>query len=692
MSGLARALDPEAQRMKVLVVAQTAKEAEWACRQAARQKGTKQHWYVLQIGDAVSGIVSFPAPASAPPNCTFLNADELEVDAEALWEEVRQLQGELWAGTGGEPRRQLALAVQWTISDAFCRLVCLGRVIEAALERVRPDEVGVPPLWCSAKGEPGTPTVKRLQWLVYSTSVGHGVRCRRHWSATLGQRLTGLFAGVEQSARYGLLMGRDLVKVAGWLGGVLARTCWPPTFRRSGAAGRRGAFAPGSNTVLIANADTDLDRQFDLSRLPRVLKERCWVWHIIPGRVGPLAALPPAGREGKGLFPPGKLVRSVFPTLVTPLVLGCRKAWFGSPISARVPAPVSERLRQLLGAGGAAAERLHSWRCLVFAARLFAMGCDLLKALRPDVVVVSDWIDTNRALTLAARQVGVPSLATAHGIQMGKPHFNVYGLADLHCEFGRPSLMSARAKVPGGEVRRVVCYDRQLIAGLSGDGRLGRVPEKHRRILLVTGTFNPYIYVRVPTYARSLHTLVESLAASDSGLEITIKCHPLADHFGLYEDLRRKFPGVVKRLWREPLPPEQPVPADVVVMFNYQSTLVLSVIQQGIPVLAHWGALTAPGHEVLGLSRLAGSGESCRLAEMVREILNAPEGPLGREARLRAESFLAEVVEPPLGGLAEAIELARENYPRNGHSTTGRPGNLAFPHRSGLPTAGRENG
>jgi hypothetical protein len=621
--------------MRTLVVAQTAAEVHWACRQASRHGGV---WYILQIGAEDTGKVPVPVPPQGtPPHCRFVTVDDLELDRERLWQEVQALVEALWGSVSPDPWRQLHLAVQWPTAPFLMRLACVDQVVASAVEQLRITAVRVPPYWATRCTRPDAFHVYHLQWMVRAAAVRAGVRCRRHWSAVAHHLALRPWAAVEQLLRFGLVLAEDGRKLARWLWGKVLR------FRRPGQPLVRHGAAP----VVVSNADTDLERQFNLGRLPAPLAGRCLVWRIVAGELSPVT---PAGTRETRALPVRALVGSVFPTLLTPLVWANRHLWFCTALPCAVPPETPARLRELLAVGGAAGVRLVHWRRLVFSGRVFAMACDLFRCLRPALLVASDYWDTGRAATLAARHCGVRSLATAHSIPLWPPFYEVYALADVYAAFSNVNSLLGNLQLPGVEYRRLVCHDRQP--------GTAKPPVPHRggrRVLVITGSLISILCVSVREYRRLLADLVEELARSVPDVEITFKTHPLNDYYDLYEEIQRRFPAVVRRTWREPLPTDAPIPADVVVFYNYLSTLLLSVVQQRIPVLAHWGAVFP---RVITPDSLLGSGDSRELADLIREVLAAPDGPAALEASARAQGFLETMVEASQGGLGEAIERA----------------------------------
>lgn len=649
---------------------------DWVYKEASRSRAVAaaHDWHILLIGDNETGAPPVISSNSlAPSNCRAIYVEDLEIDSERVWRDVRALQAELWQNPNPAPDRHLHLATQWAISAFLFRLVYLEEIVNAVLEKINPDEVRVPPAWNSHVKIASD--VRQLQWLVYATAKRRSVRCRRHWSSVIYYSCSAILTAGEQLARYALLFLRDLLDVALWLGAALSPRAPLLNIEPASESVENERESTDKGTIILSNADTDLGRQFDLERLSGGLARRCVAWilgldrlircsdpdwqqkilpHYISGRNSDAELL-----IGDRFASARKASRRVFPVLLTPLLYRHRKVWFCSALTLRTPGNISERLRRLLSLRGMARERLLNWRRLVFAAKYFSSASHLFRALRPALLVTGNATDTHRALTLAARHCGVRSLATPHGIHMGGESFvDVYALADVHSQYGILDTVLSPATLPGAVVKRVVChnmkprpeYDSSAAAKMERGGA---------RVLIVTGAFLNYdFYVRRSVFAKGLRALIERLAALNPAVEITIKSHPLSDHYELYDELQREFPAVVRAQWREPLKRSQLLPADVIVLYNYISTMFFSAVQQQIPVLASWGALTATGRRLIAVPELKGSDAGATLAGYIAEILSSANGAAAQEALGCARSVYDKFVEPPEAGLEEVMSLA----------------------------------
>jgi hypothetical protein len=673
--------------MEVLVFVQTLGELEWARRQAvAARSAPHSSWSVLRLGDA--SLASLNA-SQWPASCRFLSTDELKIDSEQVWKETRELQAEFWRDVSDRPSRQLHLGVQGTIGEYLLSLAYAKAVVTAAVEQFQPDEVRVPPGFVGIKREPAPLAFDRLQETVYFVSSRRGIKCKRDWATAISQECAGAFAVAEQLLRYGSLILSDAAKILRW---VAAKV-----FDRFGASGGvRGAErdsqlageseAREPEAIILANADGDLDRQFDPRRLSADFAGRCLVWLPLANRLVRFtdalwrerilpAYLAGKRREADNLvvnnYPHlAQRTRRIFPTLLTPLVRAHSSLWFCSPFKREEEhggsSPTS--LGALFGSRALAVERLLNWRRIVFAARNFGQTVDLLRSLGPTALLVTgDTVDIHRFTTLGARHAGVRTLATTHGVQMWSENFvEPYPLANVHALFSNSSILLADKNLPGTSHSRIVCHDSFPVSEHEQSQASSHTEKaRPRRVLVFTSFYSSLstgwtnnLFVKPADYANSLRALVQSLAELEPKVELTIKSHPLADQYELYDELERDFPSVVKRQWREPLMVNEAIPADVILFFNCVSTSFFYAVHQHIPLLGHWGALTPIARRVVALTGLLGSDRSEALAGFIREILAEPAGERAREALARAKAVRDIFIKPSSGGLNAAITFA----------------------------------
>lgn len=657
--------------MKILVFAQTPKELRWVCTQAGR-KGQRDHtWCVLLLGAVASDP---PTGPDLPANCRVLAASDLPIDGERIWREHRSLQAELWQGVSGEPGRSLHVVAPVALANPLLHLVYADVVVSTALRHVCPDEVRVPPPRTSGVETRPRFAFGDLQWVVHTAAARDGIRCVRHWSSAARQRGAGLIAAWGQFLCYGLLIAYDGARVAWWAVECIARL-----FRSAAdATGRARVSAQFSDSIVFANADTDLKRQFDIRKISAELLSRSLIWLDVERRH---RFTPPSWRQYKladylasradsleatSCTDLRKVSRRVFPTLVTPIMLAHEAQWFCTALAVRKPAGTSSRLWGLLGSRGFAGERFRNWRQVTYAAKCFAFAHDILRVQRPALLVVGNAVEVHRAMTLAARQCGVRTLATAHAIDIFYQFMvEIYSLADTDCRFGRNICPSLEAEFPRAKPQRIVGHDSLAENGAApSDSRAAARAERGRRVMIVTSLyvlsgsqFTNDLFVRHADYAASLYAFVEALANVQPGVEVTIKSHPLNDEYSLFDEIQRTFPSVVRRHWREPLDPADRVPAEVVVFYNCFSALFFSIVAQGLPVLAHSGALTSLTVQQIPAAELMGSHDSVHLADLTRQILDEPSGPSAQEAHRHAACVYRKFIQPSNLGLTEAVAL-----------------------------------
>lgn len=662
--------------MIILAIVQTPDELRWACARAAKPNQENAIWHILRLGEALNTPLP---PVGLAAGCQFISVEDLEIDEERVWKETREMQAELWKNLGEAPHERLYLVIQHSIADFLLRLIYAEAAISIALQYVRPDKVCIPPVWSSTLRKELPLAFQPLQWMVSFVSERQNVRCDRHWSTAIYQNLSGIISGLEQLGRYAAILTNDLFRIICWVAAIIYAYC-RRLMRVVSPTADEVTDDSGTGAILIANIDYDLYRQFDLKRLyPRIV-ERCLFWLIRAKRLGyfnnpkweqRVLPLYLTGRDkdadtlaDQNFISVKRHARTVFPTLMTPLVLRHRKVWYCSAWPAPIPKNVSPRLRPLMGSNGMARERLLNWRRIVFAARFFSLACDLFRALRPALLVAGDTVDTQRAITLAARHSNLRSLATSHGIQMWSENFfDFYPLADLHCVFGASSGLISDKDFPGINTWRVVCHDTFSPArNPRATGKTSRVDQRCR-VLIITSLYSTVgwaneLFVRHSTYKNSLYTLVEALSTI-SGVEVTIKSHPTCDQYEIYEEIQRAFPLVVKHC-HESWIMGQDISAEAVIFYNSVSTFFFTAAQQNIPIVSHRGALTPLARRVFTLGDLAGSDDSAELGILVKDIISAPYGRAAQDARARAQEVSQKFLRPSVGGLNEALELSME--------------------------------
>lgn len=636
--------------MRVLAFAQTAAELSW-CETQARRTAPKQAWHVVTLGEAA--LVSCRTAKKA--NC--LRLQDLTIDTEAVFHQTQELQNGLWE-VPSAPGCQLLLAGQFPLAELLLRVVYVRNVVAAALGRVVPDQVQLPPAWVSARpGRQHPIAFKALQAVVRIVCAERGADCRMvlGQAAFEGFRLASLC--LRRAAFSFYLAFYDMLRILQWL------------FYR----GKASTFKTGS--ILLTNFGHDLERQFDVGRLDRALAQRCLVWQHASGEMGTLAEAqsnanlrlhhPESDREGllgrlsSHLPHVPKVLRAIFPTLVTPLVISNSVSWIFKVLPMIRPEP--GRLREIIGDYGLAEYRLLSWRQLAYSARAYAETRDVLRSIKPAALVTGDTFIVHRAMALAARDAGIPCLATSHGLSMWTEFFvDLLPLAQVHALFGHESRLVADAGLPDVPVKRIVCHD-----SLNSFGkRWGPGPKK--RIVIVTSFFacTGYswgwingLFIREPEYEQGLRDFVAALASLVPQLEVIFKPHPTAEPHDVYDRIREDFPGTVSAPLRHALGPSEIIPADIVVFYNCVSTLFFTAVFQELPIIAHFGALTPLARRLFATSQLVGDADGASLARVVVEILSRPDGPTAREALSRARAVKSRFMEPSIGGINEALRI-----------------------------------
>ena len=667
--------------MRILVVAQTLKELEWAHKHAAGSDTGREHWSILVLGDAARS--SIKAAEKPPSNCEHIFLEDLEIDTEDVWREARDLQARLWHDISDDPRNQLHLATQWATADFLLRLAYIRAAVSAALRHIAPDEVRIPPYSISSVGEESPRAFKQLQWVVSFLAARSSIKRKQHWSTLAAYKAVSLLSVLAQVASFGLLAAHDLKRLVRFVYTAVFRKHFrpltPDTGTHEGPEAERGkSIGP----ILITNSETDLRRQFNLNRLSTELSRRCLDWKPAAGLLSHFSNSTLSGgalsRSGHDAEPVDKasgyetlsaahVAAMTRPTFATPLILKYLSIGYCSPMLFKAADEALSELHQLLYSRGMAEERLLNWRRIVFAGRFFAVARDLFKVLRPSLLVASDSGDVHRALTLAARHARVPSLATSHGIQMWSENFfDYYVLADMHCVFGKSYGLMTERNLPKTAARRAAYYDTSTWETGGSIKLAGNVEaQERRRVLIVTSFFSTStswanaLFMRSDLYAQSLFELVEAIAGIHPKVEVTIKSHPLRDEYELYDRIQKAFPGVVGPQRREPYDEGELIPAEVVLFYNCVSTLFFSAAQQDIPILAHCGAFTTLARRISAAAELMGADhDGHALGNLVKEIFDDPLGETAERARAMSRAVSGKFLQPPLGGLNEAIHSA----------------------------------
>jgi hypothetical protein len=177
---------------------------------------------------------------------------------------------------------------------------------------------------------------------------------------------------------------------------------------------------------------------------------------------------------------------------------------------------------------------------------------------------------------------------------------------------------------------------------------------------LCTSSLGTNLFIDSEEYARSFECLIQKISAFCPAVKITIKSHPVNDAYALYDEVKRKHPETVESHWREPLDNDRLVPAETVVFYNCLSTLFFSIVNQQVPVVAHYGALTALGRRLLGAHELLSSESAEEIARHVVELLENQDGELAKDARRRAEAVYNKFIGHSIGGFESAVAIALE--------------------------------
>lgn len=621
--------------MRVLAVAQSPAEVEWAVSEARQEP--RQTWTVLLLGDSAALDRSESA-------CTMLTLSATGFNPEDAWRDCRALQEELWRDVGNQGVPTLALAGQWFVADRLLNLLIAENALAAAIRVCRPRRIRIPPPF-THRGLPPPLALPYLYELVGQTASRHGVDFRLPWLYRLFNALESLRTMIIRLFIYVSAVKRDLSALAGW------------AIRRSPRQNLSSAAC-----LVFCNSHTDLERQFKL-RLPDSYLSRSLSWDHNTARLGPFAAGPGAApRRGGGarelidaLLPPPPGGRR--PTLVTPMLFSPAIPWFCAQSGER-PKRVSQRLHALLGATAFAGTRLLDFRRYVNSIRTFAQISDVIQATQPSLLVTGDTFFLDRAATLAARARGVRTLSTSHAIQMfSENFFEFYNLAHSHAVFHRMSTIVGGADHPLFPGRRAVFHD-----ALPPPGQL---PPSNggRRIVIFTSAWNfrggwaNEALINQSVHDSGLQELVRVLLDSHPATRILLKPHPTGEPHVIHRQVASSHPARVT-LSHDPLPQNGALEADLAVFYNCVSTAFFQVASQGIPVICHRGAMTPLARRLFGTSALLGADDARAMARLASEILDSPTGRMAEAAQAAATKVWDAYIQPSQGGLAAALKAA----------------------------------
>jgi len=279
-------------------------------------------------------------------------------------------------------------------------------------------------------------------------------------------------------------------------------------------------------------------------------------------------------------------------------------------------------------------------------------------------------VDVSRTLSLAARTMGIPVLATAHSLPLWRSQsLRVTPLGTVHAVLSTRHNHLRLETALGAPPPLLLGHDEERPAGeaLSAQQKArsaGPALGVPARVLILTSLYSAVpmvswvnsVLVETARHRSGLRELIQVLANAAQPVRVTIKCHPMTDDYVGYDQVAAEFPQVVERVWREPASLDTAVPAEVVVLFNCCSTLFLGLARQGVPVIAHWGALTEVGREMFPIGELLGSESSEQVAAQVGEVLAEPNGPTATAALEAVAALRDRIISPTRLTLEEAIQ------------------------------------
>ncbi|CAN5243066.1 hypothetical protein BH20ACI1_BH20ACI1_21110 [soil metagenome] len=622
------------QPKKFLAVAQTSDELQWFYKQTKER--TNVEYYILLVGDAFTEHCL--SKNNVRQNVNFLFLHNLDIDNEEVWRQFHEVKDEFNADTGRNIEEQLHLVSQIYFRMCFSDVAYMQTAIEAVIRDVEPDEVIIPPV---SKGKTDDEFyVGNFQNVFFEAVRNKNIKCRIPFSSRLYYLANPTFAIMRQIIVSFILAIRDLKR---YFKHLISKPI---------------DLKEWQNSIVIVNATHDLPRQFNLSLLAAQSKEKYLIWNWETGTIETLENFLDKRETGK--LNDESAARQTAPVSAFKLIKNYFAKSYCSPLSTK-PDKELEKTYQLMKSPGLADEKLLNWRRIVYASRLIAKNCAVLKALKPKMIIASDSFDGSRAVSLVARKYGIPVLATAHSISMFRiPMEENFALADVHCLFSAVEGLMTFDGFPDLKSDYLVAHDnlkkiRTLSAKPKYSGKC--------RVFIITSKFSygfinwtNEIFVKWADYDEMLRELMIKLAPYSDKIEIVIKSHPKYDNHPIYDRLLTEFPDLLVRNWREPIDLTKPLPADVVVVYNSNSTLTFAAFEQELPVLGFWGALTSLALDNVVINQLYGTDDVSQLVRMILDIAKSPDGETADKARIKAKQVYNRYVEPAQFGLAEAVE------------------------------------
>jgi hypothetical protein len=664
--------------MKVLVFATTLKEFEWARERSSQSSEGNSEWHILCLDHAFY----LSSPKSEPgANYALVSLKSLDIDSEQLWRESKELQAEmnrhfvarLWQGVDIVLKEDMELFVFHQVYSET--------IIAAALDKVQPDKIVVPPARLATIDKSSVKVGGQFQWvqpfqgLIVNTASARRIKCEKHWSLILHSRITRLKASFGRVAGLGVNLLYDVVQLSRWLATRARRKL------RSliGQGKRQISDLDLSDSIVITNYAADFKRQFSLARVAPEFARRCvlWIDSVQRGRLSPPNINEYSAQEYMNGLPAEEAARDkdlseiecqAFPTLVTPLIAKYLGVWHCQPNPKLKPRAVSPHLWKIISVKEAARERLTNWNRISEAIIRISFVRDLLRTRKPKLLVASDTIGTQRFFSIGAFLSGVKVMTTSHGIDIAHDYIaSTFSLGDTNCLFGPTAPHLPDLELPCPPAKRIVSYDPLTSTVTPRDSSVIKKESTDLRVMIITSIYGlctsslgTNLFINSEEYARSFECLVQKISALCPAAKITIKSHPLNDAYTVYEEVKRKYPETVERHWREPLDNDCPIPAEAVIFYNCLSTLFFPVVDQKVPVVAHYGALTALGRRLLGAPELLSSESDEELARYVVEILENQDGEMAKDARRRADAVYNKFIGRPVGGFETAVAIALE--------------------------------
>ncbi len=279
----------------------------------------------------------------------------------------------------------------------------------------------------------------------------------------------------------------------------------------------------------------------------------------------------------------------------------------------------------------------------------------MLQHSRPDLLVTSADHWPYLPHLGAASDLGIQTLSTEAGLSFLQDNF-AQKTADIVCLFGK------------SEVTRLTASraDAKIIFGGDALAQNGRVSTRHaerpaRRVLFVMsgrifGWWFGSLIFDYAAYTRAFSEFARLLGEQKDRVEIVIKSHPVSDLHDLYDQVVAEHDDIFVEHRREPMSDAEIADFDAAVIFSAASALIGEIIRVRLPLVYFTGALTDFGKEYFKYEGLEVAGDVAETVATLRRLLATGNDEARDAALRRQERFLGDYVDPPQRSFAAVLE------------------------------------